>query len=109
MSGVLLVTGGSRGIGKAVVETLAREGAKVAFVYHSKADAANAIVAEQTAAGREVVAFQCDVSKKEEADAVLSGVSVSATLGIVPALGQSGSRASQRCWRWGHCDVGGGW
>jgi len=71
---IALVTGGSRGIGKAVVETLAREGAKVAFVYKSNAESANAVVAEQTALGREVVAFQADVSQKEEADAIVAKV-----------------------------------
>ena len=69
-----LVTGGSRGIGKAVVETLAREGAKVAFVYKSNAESANAIVAEQTALGREVIAFQGDVSVTAEADAIVQKV-----------------------------------
>lgn len=71
---IALVTGGSRGIGKAVVETLAREGAKVAFVYKSNAESANAVVAEQTALGHEVIAFQADVSQKDEADAIVAKV-----------------------------------
>ena len=71
---IALVTGGSRGIGKAVVEALAREGAKVAFVYKSNADSANAVVAEQTALGHEVIAFQADVSQKSEADAIVTQV-----------------------------------
>ncbi len=69
-----LVTGGSRGIGKAVVEALAREGAKVAFVYKSNAESANAIVAAQAALGHEVIAFQGDVSVTAEADAIVQKV-----------------------------------
>ena len=71
---VALVTGGSRGIGKAVVQRLAREGAKVAFVYRSNADAANALVDELRAAGHEVLAFQADVAKIEEVDQVVEKV-----------------------------------
>ena len=61
---IALVTGGSRGIGKAVVEALAREGAKVAFVYKSNSDSANALIADQVALGHEVIAFQGDVSNQ---------------------------------------------
>ncbi|MCA9110265.1 MAG: 3-oxoacyl-[acyl-carrier-protein] reductase, partial [Planctomycetaceae bacterium] len=61
-------------IGRAVVEKLASEGAKVAFVYHSNADAANAVVEELTSQGKEVAAFQADVASKEQADKVVEDV-----------------------------------
>ena len=71
---VALVTGGSRGIGKAIVEALANGGAKVAFVYQSNKDAADKLVAELTEKGREVYAIQADASKKPEADAAIENV-----------------------------------
>ena len=48
---VALVTGGSRGIGRGVVLALAKEGAKVAFVYKGNQEAADKLVAEVTTAG----------------------------------------------------------
>lgn len=57
-----IVTGGSRGIGKAVVQSLARAGAKVAFVYRGNQTAADALVAEVTAAGKVAKAIQGDVA-----------------------------------------------
>lgn len=68
---VALVTGGSRGIGRAVVEALAKDGAKVAFVYNSNADAAKAVVAAVEAAGSECRAIQADVKSKEDADRII--------------------------------------
>jgi 3-oxoacyl-[acyl-carrier protein] reductase len=55
-----LVTGGSRGIGRACVARLAAEGAKVAFVYQNNQAAAESLVAELGGAER-AVAFQADV------------------------------------------------
>lgn len=71
---VALVTGGSRGIGRAIVARLAGAGAKVAFVYQSNQEAADALAAELTAQGSEVLAFKADVSKKAEADQVVEQV-----------------------------------
>ena len=71
---VALVTGGSRGIGKAIVVALANGGAKVAFVYQSNKEAADKLAAELTAQGREVYAIQADVSKKADADAAIENV-----------------------------------
>jgi len=71
---IALVTGGSRGIGRSIVETLAREGAKVAFVYKGSQDAANALAAELTAKGSEVIAIQGDVSSTEDADRIVAEV-----------------------------------
>lgn len=71
---VALVTGGSRGIGKAIVVALAKAGAKVAFVYQSNKEAADKIVSELTAQGHEVYALQANVSQKAEADAAIENV-----------------------------------
>jgi 3-oxoacyl-[acyl-carrier protein] reductase len=56
-----LVTGGSRGIGRACVERLAAEGAQVAFVYQSNQQAAESLVAQLRSTGGEVTALQADV------------------------------------------------
>lgn len=66
-----LVTGGSRGIGKAIVLALAREGAKVAFVYHSNREAADKLVADLALDQREAIGIQADVKLKTEADRVV--------------------------------------
>ena len=71
---VALVTGGSRGIGKAIVQTLARAGAKVAFVYHSNSTAADALINELKAEGHEVVGYQADVSSKPDADRIVEEI-----------------------------------
>jgi 3-oxoacyl-[acyl-carrier protein] reductase len=58
---VALVSGGSRGIGRALVKRLAREGCKVAFSYHSREQEAAELVRELTAEGHEVRAHQAAV------------------------------------------------
>jgi len=57
VSGVALVTGGSRGIGRAIVERLARTGLAVRFTYVRSAEAAEAVVASLRAEGLDV---QCE-------------------------------------------------
>lgn len=56
-----IVTGGSRGIGRACVARLAAEGAKVAFVYNSNQQAAESLLDELKSAPGEVRALQADV------------------------------------------------
>lgn len=69
-----LVTGGSRGIGRACVQRLAAEGARVALVYHSNSDAAGALVAELKESGHEVRAHQADVQNKARADELVGSL-----------------------------------
>jgi 3-oxoacyl-[acyl-carrier protein] reductase len=59
---VALVTGGSRGIGRAAAVDLAKEGARVAVCYTRGADAAKEVVAEIEGAGGDATALQADVS-----------------------------------------------
>lgn len=64
MEKIALVTGGSRGIGRAVAERLAREGYAVAVNYRERRDCAESIVAEITAAGGRAMAVQADVAER---------------------------------------------
>lgn len=62
-----LITGGSRGIGRAVADLLARAGARVAINYRRDEAAANKAVREIRAAGGEAMAVAGDVSNPEQA------------------------------------------
>jgi 3-oxoacyl-[acyl-carrier protein] reductase len=71
---VAIVTGGSRGIGKAVVQALSREGAKVAFVYKGSEAAAKELEAELTAAGGIGKAHQGDVADPAAGERIVQAV-----------------------------------
>ncbi len=71
---VALVTGGSRGIGRAIALALAKAGAVVALTYRDNADAANAVVAEIGSAGGTAAAWRMDVRDRAQVADVLSSV-----------------------------------
>jgi 3-oxoacyl-[acyl-carrier protein] reductase len=68
---VAIVTGASRGIGRAIALQLAFEGAKVVVNYASSSTAADQVVAEITAAGGEAVAIRADVSQENQVDTLI--------------------------------------
>jgi 3-oxoacyl-[acyl-carrier protein] reductase len=68
---VTLVTGGSRGIGRAISLELARAGARVAVNYAARSDAADEVVAAIRQAGGDAVALQGDVADAEQAAALV--------------------------------------
>ncbi|WP_036478648.1 3-oxoacyl-[acyl-carrier-protein] reductase [Myxosarcina sp. GI1] len=65
---VAIVTGASRGIGKAAALALASQGAKVVVNYARSSDAAEAVVSAIAEAGGEAIALQADVSQSEAVD-----------------------------------------
>jgi 3-oxoacyl-[acyl-carrier protein] reductase len=68
---VALVTGGSRGIGRAIAVELGRRGANVMINYHQSADAAESVKKEIEAEGSRAMIFQADVSDFAQAEALV--------------------------------------
>ena len=68
-----IVTGGSRGIGRAIALRLAQQGADVCFSYVSNADAAQQTAAEIEAMDRHALAVQANVTQQEAAEALVRG------------------------------------
>jgi 3-oxoacyl-[acyl-carrier protein] reductase len=69
---VILVTGGSRGIGRAIVEELASQGAKVTLTYYQQRNAAEEVVKCLKDEGAEVFALQADARDLKRAQEVVA-------------------------------------
>lgn len=83
MSHITLITGGSRGLGRNTALSIARRDGDVLFTYRSRADEAEALVAEIEGMGRKARAFQLDTSK----------------IGTFPAFAESVKSALQETWQ----------
>lgn len=71
---IAVVTGASRGIGRAVALALAAEGAKVVVNYASSSGAAEAVVAEIQQMGSEAIALQANVAEADQVDVLFNAV-----------------------------------
>jgi len=69
-----IITGGSRGIGKAIVEIFVKQGANVAFTYSSSSDAAKAIENKLSTNTVKVKSYKSDASNFEEAQVLAASV-----------------------------------
>lgn len=84
MRKVALVTGGGRGIGRAIVRRLAEQGYDVAVNYHRSREAAEELAEELRRAGRSAAAFGADTAEPGEVDAMFRAAE--AALGPVEVL-----------------------
>lgn len=81
---VAIVTGGSRGIGRAIVLTLAEAGFNVAFSYASNQNAANEVAELVKGMGRQVLAIKANAADPAEAQALID--ETQKTFGRIDAL-----------------------
>ena len=87
-SGVAVVTGASRGLGRGIAASLASAGFDVVVGYHRDVSGAEAVVAEVEAAGRRAVAVAGDVAEEGTSKALLGACDA---VGYIPQLGRIGS------------------
>ena len=71
---VAIVTGGSRGLGRSTVLSLARRGVDAIFTYHSNRAAADEVIALVTEAGRQAIALPLDTGDVAAFDGFVEGV-----------------------------------
>jgi 3-oxoacyl-[acyl-carrier protein] reductase len=71
---VAIITGASRGIGKAIATHFVQQGATVAFTYHSSEEKARALETELTAQGGSARGFKSDAAQVAEAEALVEQV-----------------------------------
>jgi len=71
---VAIVTGGARGIGKAIVQTFVREGAKVALVDIEEIKKLEALKRETEKMGGEVITISCDITKSSDVNEMVGKV-----------------------------------
>ena len=98
-----VVTGGSRGLGRAICLELARCGANVVLCYAGNEAAANETVAACEALGARAAAIRCDVSKEDEVKALMDAalktfgriVNLSSVVGLRGNAGQVNYAASK--------------
>ena len=74
MSKTILITGGSRGIGRACVELFARKGWRVVFLCRTREDAAKTLVDKLRAEGCDAEYFLCDVSDRTRVNEVVGEI-----------------------------------
>ena len=84
MQPTVLITGASRGIGRAAAQLFAARGWQVAINYHQNHAAAESLLAELTAAGAKAAIFQADVADRAQVEAMFAAVR--AELGPIHAL-----------------------
>ena len=90
---VALVTGSSRGIGRAIAAQLAREGYAVGINYYERRDKAEELAAQLAREGCRALAVQADVSKRDEVNAMVK--TVEDTFGPISVLVNNAGVAGQ--------------
>lgn len=93
MEKIALVTGASRGIGRAVAAGLSRRGWAVCIGYRVRRDKAEELAAQLAAEGRRVMICQADVSRRDEVEAMVH--QVEQTLGPISLLVNNAGIAGQ--------------